>query len=275
MDGRWIVVGIIAVAACGPNRAARRELAQHRATWRAHALHDYSFDYRRQCFFCTAEEGDSVRIHVQGDSVARVVSRSSGAPIRPREGVQWPTIEGLFDLADATMRAKNTTFSVRYDSTLGYPVELSTSPTNVTDAGMSHRIGNLRAGVDATPTAPPAGPTQLSASCGGGITGGSRGVSLARDGALYRWNRPTAGAPAESTFVRSDPALAAAAFAELDAMRFPSIAYDNPSNVTCSLRARGGGAEHSVSWGIADGKAPTRVRELFDRIRAADPGGGR
>jgi hypothetical protein len=275
MDGRWIVVGIIALVACGPNRTARRELSRHRATWRARALHDYSFDYRRQCFFCTAEEGDSVRIQVQSDSVVRVVSRSSGTVIRPREGVRWPTIDGLFDMADETMRAKNTTFTVRYDSTLGYPVELSTSITTVTDAGMSHTIGNLRPGIDEPPTAPSPGPTQLSATCSGGVTGGGTGVSLARDGALYRWSRRAAGAPPESTFVRSDPALAAAAFAELDAMRFASIEYSNPSNVTCSLGTSGGGAEHSVSWGIADEKAPTRARALFDRLRAADPGAGR
>jgi len=127
----------------------------------------------------------------------------------------------------------------------------------------------------ACPSAPEATPiaaTEVVSGCAGGATGGGGGVALRPDGALYRWQRATAGASETRTLVRTDTALAGDVLRRLTAMHFLDIAYSEPSNMTCFVRVKTDAGEHEVAWPHSDTRAPREVRDLFDRLQAA--GGG-
>jgi len=109
--------------------------------------------------------------------------------------------------------------------------------------------------------------------CSGGFTGGGGGVALTPNGQLYTWQLQLAGAPETRRLARTDTALAADVFRRLAAMRFLEIAYAQPSNVTCFVRARTDSGTHEVAWPLNDTGAPRAVRDLFDRLKAAAPNG--
>jgi hypothetical protein len=116
---------------------------------------------------------------------------------------------------------------------------------------------------------PPAfGGTAISASCGGGFTGGRTGVTITADDHVVRWTQATAGAQKAETDLGPNPALAADIRGRLERVRFAEIQFNEVGNMTCSLSA----GDHSVSWPWGDARAPSGVVEIHGLVRTA--GGG-
>jgi hypothetical protein len=115
---------------------------------------------------------------------------------------------------------------------------------------------------------PASGGTAISAACGGGVTGGSNGVTITADDHVVRWTRARAGAQKAETDLGPNPAFAADMRSRLDRLRFAEIQFNEVSNMTCSLDAGG----HRVSWPWGDARAPSDVVAIHGLVLAA--GGG-
>jgi hypothetical protein len=107
----------------------------------------------------------------------------------------------------------------------------------------------------------------LSYGCGGGFTGAWGGVLVQRDGEIYRLSRPGRGGPVEQTFIRIDRGAARDVFAEVERIKFTSIHYRKPFNITCEVTLRQGASSHAVAWGPNDPNAPSQVVALASRIQ--------
>lgn len=117
------------------------------------------------------------------------------------------------------------------------------------------------------PAPSPASP-EIQASCGGGVTGGSEGVTISPDDHVISWRRSTAAAAPARTDHGADPAFAADVRRQLDTIRFERIAYGGSGNMTCMLAA----GEHRVSWSRGDPNAPAGAVAVFELVFSA---GGR
>jgi hypothetical protein len=108
---------------------------------------------------------------------------------------------------------------------------------------------------------------EITASCGGGFTGGGSGVTITAADHVVRWQQATAGAQRSESDLGVRSAFAADIRGQLDAIRFAEINYDQPGNMTCSLSA----GDHSVSWSQGDANAPSAVVEVHAAVLAAAP----
>ncbi len=133
----------ILAAGCGgatdPSAAARLRLAHARAVWQTHQLHAYHFDYTLQAMVGTPIP-QPVRITVQADTVAHVVSLVNGA--EGTANYPWPTVDTLFVRAEQALGDNDPPASITYDATLGYPTSIS-APSRVPDVGWGISATNL------------------------------------------------------------------------------------------------------------------------------------
>ena len=106
----------------------------------------------------------------------------------------------------------------------------------------------------------------LSCGCSGGFTGGGGGVVVQRDGGIHRWSRPTYRDPVEQSFVRFDRVAARDLFAQVERIKFTSIRYSKPSNMTCRVELRQGASTHVIAWPLGDPAAPSEVVALASRM---------
>ena len=141
---RAIVVGMLIIGslvACDTTRSLsdsdRAALTQHEAQWDARSFHSYSFDYSQSSVGRTF----NVHIDVQDDTVADVVDIGTGQP--PEDPISWPTIDGLFNEADAAVQQNDFTVSLAYDDQYGYPTLLSITSNNP-GGGFVARVSNLQ-----------------------------------------------------------------------------------------------------------------------------------
>jgi hypothetical protein len=116
-------------------------------------------------------------------------------------------------------------------------------------------------------TAQPVEPRSLSYGCSGGFTGGGSGVTVRSDGTVLRWSLPTFHGPMEETVIGSDPDAAREIFAQLNRMKFTSIDYNKPRNMTCHISLREGSTTHGVAWGDGDSSVPPLLVELASRLQ--------
>jgi hypothetical protein len=115
----------------------------------------------------------------------------------------------------------------------------------------------------------PAAPStraEITASCGGGFTGGTTGVTITAEDHVVRWDTATAGAQRRETDLGARPALAAEIRRQLEAIQFADVRYDRTGNMTCTLRA----GDHSVSWPQGDASAPAGVVTVHAAVLEAD-----
>jgi hypothetical protein len=106
----------------------------------------------------------------------------------------------------------------------------------------------------------------ITASCGGGFTGGSVGVTITGDDHVISWEQATAAAPRSETDLGPDPAFAADVRRQLSAINFAGIDYSEVGNMTCSLSV----GEHSVSWEEGDPNAPPGAVDVFERVYSVE-----
>jgi hypothetical protein len=128
---------LMACTASGPTLSTVQQLAVHRSEWQSQNIHDYSFDYT---VYGGYPGRTPVRIEVRADTVLSVAARSTGA-VLPSAG--WPTVDGVFSEIANQIAAGNDQLTVRYESNLGYPIEIETNP-HVGDGGLSINVENLR-----------------------------------------------------------------------------------------------------------------------------------
>jgi hypothetical protein len=137
------LIGVTTVAAAcssptSPRDQIARGLAQRETQWRAAAIHAYAFDYDDSA----TVNKTPVRIEVQGDTVARVVARESGADMSL---AGWPTIDSLFVRAHDVVGNSQYQVLISYDTQLGFPTRI-TANSSVPDSWFSLRVSNFVAG---------------------------------------------------------------------------------------------------------------------------------
>jgi hypothetical protein len=100
------------------------DLAAARALWRAAALTNYEYGYRKYCE-CHPDSPPETVVTVRGGEPVGVRHRPAGStnevPGRNPE-VYW-TIDGLFDVIDSAQR-RGATVRASYDARLGFPAEV-------------------------------------------------------------------------------------------------------------------------------------------------------
>ena len=108
----------------------------------------------------------------------------------------------------------------------------------------------------------------ITSGCSGGITGGGYGVTVERDGRIYRWHAPTSHDARDEVEVRNDPTEASQLFASLDEMGFVAMGYQETGDMTCSLTVVSGESEHAVTWPHGQTGAPAEARAMAERLLA-------
>ena len=108
---------------------------------------------------------------------------------------------------------------------------------------------------------------EIRSGCAGGITGGSAGLTLSRDGHLWRWQRSRAGAAVEQgPLIGTDVDAAMRLFERARLGEFNLIEYRESGNMTCWVDLSENGAMHGVYWSDRSA-APALAIGLFDKMR--------
>lgn len=117
-----IVAAMVAFAAA----AEQSDLAASRSAWRAAALADYEYGYRKFCE-CHPDSPPETVVTVRAGKVVGVRHRPVGftneVQAEPRNLQFYWTVDGLFDLVDAAL-ARGVTVRASYDAMLGYPTQV-------------------------------------------------------------------------------------------------------------------------------------------------------
>jgi hypothetical protein len=112
----------VAFAAAGQ----QRELAAGRSAWRAAALVDYEYGYRKFCE-CHPDSPPETLVTVRGGRVVGVRHRPVGfdneVQAEQRNLEFYWTVDGLFELIDAAL-ARGVTVRASYDPMRGFPTEV-------------------------------------------------------------------------------------------------------------------------------------------------------
>lgn len=116
--------------------------------------------------------------------------------------------------------------------------------------------------IDASANAAQADEGVVTAACGGGVTGGSSGVTLRSDHHVISWEKATAGAARTETDLGGDDTFFADILRRLQAAGFANINYNHAADLTCSLTADG----HTVAWPQGDPNAPAKVLAIHDLL---------
>ncbi len=102
--------------------------------------------------------------------------------------------------------------------------------------------------------------------CTGGITGGSTGVTLSRDGRLWRWQRSRAGSELKQRqLMGTDVDAATRLFDQAKLGGFKAIEYRESGNRTCWVELFENGDLHGVYWADPS-MAPALAIGLFDKM---------
>ena len=137
-----LIGGAAVAAGCNSPTSPRdqllRALTQHETQWRSAAIHAYAFDYDANSMVTAPP----VRIEVQGDTVARVVARETGAELS-RAG--WPTIDSLFVRAHDAIGNGQYQILISYDPQRGFPTRIAAN-SSVPDTWFDLRVSNFVAG---------------------------------------------------------------------------------------------------------------------------------
>jgi len=126
---RPIRIGLVALAAAVVAFAAagqQRELAAGRSAWRAAALGNYEYGYRKFCE-CHPDSPPETVVTVRAGKVVGVRHRPVGfaneVQAEQRNLQFYWTVDGLFDLIDAAL-ARGANVRASYDPTRGFPTQV-------------------------------------------------------------------------------------------------------------------------------------------------------
>lgn len=123
---RALTVAVLSLAvACSDStepRVSSADIAQHRAQWESHHLTRYAYDYVLGSGFFISYAGHTMHIVVVGGVVSSVSDVTLGQQLSG-DLSHWPTIDALFDQAEAAESAKALT-KIRFDPTFDFPTEM-------------------------------------------------------------------------------------------------------------------------------------------------------
>ena len=123
LGGVFLSFALVAFPACdmmgNDDAEERARLAQARSRWRGAGISDYSYEMRKLCF-CPPEYVGPFTITVRGGAVVSVVYLPTGASVVPVPE-RHPTVDGLFEVVEATLERNPDQLSIDYDPALGYP----------------------------------------------------------------------------------------------------------------------------------------------------------
>ena len=124
--------------------AQQPELAAGRNAWRAAALGDYEYGYRKFCE-CHPDSPPETVVTVRGGKVVGVRHRPVGFDERGAGRAAQSAVlldrGRLFELVDAAL-ARGATVRASYDAKLGYPDRRSTSTTTRISSATSSTCGS-------------------------------------------------------------------------------------------------------------------------------------
>lgn len=113
-----------------------------RATWGSTGNATYSFTMLRSCL-CTGGN-DSARVHVVNGSVTSLVDPTTGDVVGSPKDTLFRTIPGVFDLLQDILNRHPEDLSVRWNPTLGIPVQITTDfSSRRNEDDLSIRISEL------------------------------------------------------------------------------------------------------------------------------------
>lgn len=95
------------------------DLSIHKAQWAKRGFHDYTYDYVNAGALGRA----NVHVTVRADTVASLIDATTG--VAPEFPLSVPTIDTLFEIAGAALRAKHMTVGLEFDPQFGYPTLVS------------------------------------------------------------------------------------------------------------------------------------------------------
>ena len=114
----------IGLAGCGKDAGPLSPLTEARQRWEALHLTTYEYVLTIQCF-CSDQVTQPVRITVTDGAVTARVYVAGGAPVDSSLAGRFPSIDGLFDLAQAAVEGGAASVQVDYDVRFGYPVRIA------------------------------------------------------------------------------------------------------------------------------------------------------
>ena len=121
----WLVavagVCLACSASTGPDHF---DIFVQRSEWEAQHITSYQYDYLVTGYFIVYE-GRPVRVVVRDGVVQSAVYIADGEPV-PGPTSEWPTIDQLFDRAEAASAAGTLT-GITFDSRLHFPTEMDIS----------------------------------------------------------------------------------------------------------------------------------------------------
>jgi len=108
--------------------------------WQLHGFHDYTIDQVRICYCING--GQSMRITVRADTIARVVRVSDSTQLSASASKMYLTVDSLFGVI---RHSHGDSLVVAYNSDFGYPERLDVNPQlHPVDGGVLYETSNLR-----------------------------------------------------------------------------------------------------------------------------------
>lgn len=112
----------LALPACRESTSLEpSDIPAHRTLWQSQRLSDYAYDYEVTGFFINYE-GKVIHLTVRADTVRSAVFVATGQPVGGSPAT-FPTINGLFDRAEAAVRA-NVLTDILFDPRTGFPLRM-------------------------------------------------------------------------------------------------------------------------------------------------------
>jgi hypothetical protein len=168
--GLGVSCGIFEPSPGDPRGDLRAELLAREAEWKSHNIHNYDFEYRRDCV-CGADVTQVVSISVRNDVITSV-RNTEGAEITSPLGI-WPTVDSLFLWGKRFLDDPRPLVGFAYNDTLDYPIYISADILSMQDDQVAHNASSL---VAVLPSIGPAGADSAgSAALSGGGRRASRG----------------------------------------------------------------------------------------------------
>lgn len=119
----WVSIALMAfLLGCAKDaeNPKQSEMDYHRATWNNQAIEQYTYDYVPNCF-CDIG-GVKFSIEVKNNAIVSVYNQQTGAVVDPADyHSSFRTINGLFDLIQAAIKANAASINATYSKEKGYP----------------------------------------------------------------------------------------------------------------------------------------------------------
>jgi len=104
--------------------AALASLNRHQALWQQRTFSSYSFDLVQEKFGMTS----NVHVRVNGTTIVSVIDNTTGEP--PAVDAGYPTIDGLFAMAQAEFAQHSSMLRMEFNEQYGYPTLVDISSIN-------------------------------------------------------------------------------------------------------------------------------------------------